>query len=48
MQPSVIFEAPIMVANAKNKDAAMDAIDFWMSKEASAKWTELMFFLHIT
>jgi len=42
----VIFEAgPIMVAkNAKNKEAALDAIDFWMSESASAKWTELMFF----
>ena len=46
LPPSVIFEAgPIMVAkNAKNKDAALDAIDFWMSEAASAKWTELMFF----
>ena len=46
LPPSVIFEAgPIMVAkNAKDKDAALDAIDFWMSEAASAKWTELMFF----
>ena len=46
LPPSVIFEAgPIMVAkNAKDKDAALDAIDFWMAEAASAKWTELMFF----
>ena len=46
LPPSVIFEAgPIMVAaNAKNKQDALNAIDFWMSEKASAKWTELMFF----
>lgn len=45
-KPIVIFEAaPLMVAkNARNKDAALKAIEFWMSAEAQQAWADIMGF----
>ncbi len=47
MRPAVIVETgPILVAkNSRNREAALQAVDFWMSAEASQQWTNEMGFI---
>ena len=47
LRPAVIVETgPILVAkNSRNRDAALEALEFWMSAEASQAWTDQMGFV---